>query len=254
MRHVGAILCGGKSTRLPNKPLLPYLHGENKILRPLIHSSVDYLRRMGIDEVILLDQADSIIAPVLTTAYPEIAFYKVVDDFRGVPGALCQMAHSVQTENVMFVVLCCDNVYPEEFIKLTEEARAVVREVPKEDAVHLSRWHSPGSSPGQWITRDDPGYSLLALTTPWFLPRNMLQFVSQSFSDITQFFNEFQVPPLKKATSDWHDLGTEDTYLRYWANIHEQTLKDRQARGNPSAVEVLQSSVPLLHPTESKDQ
>lgn len=80
----------------------------------------------------------------------------------------------------------------------------------------------------------------------------MLRYVSGQCADIIDFLNEFRVSPLVRPTAGWRDLGTTETYIRYWAEIHAKTLEDRQGGSDPSAVDVLFRSVPTLHPKKSQ--
>lgn len=215
---MGVILAGGKATRLPNKPLLPMHNG-----RPLICSSVDYLVGQGSQSILVLDAPDSIIVHVLIGLYPSIRFHRLVDGFKGIPAALALAARSLGAEFTKLFVVCCDNIYPDNEYLTTpslDRSYAVIREVSAADAVHLAKWEKKSQDdPGRWLPREAATRSRFALTTPWIL-RKEDALRGDEFSEVTELFNAIDCQPKTAPRGSWKDLGTEDTFIRYWKEKH----------------------------------
>lgn len=206
----GIILCGGKATRLPNKPLLP-MHD----LRPLICSSVDYLRRNGIHFITLACDEDNLIPNVLRRTYPDTQFdVSICTD--GVGPAIRQAVVDFGDPEG-YVVLCCDNIYPVEPIP-DEMDVAVTREVPYEDLIHLSRHCIDGT----WVDRSGVIENTVALTTPWVLSAH----TALRLTSVPESFNDLNIVGYEMPRQEWADLGTDDTYRRYW---DESPLRGRSS-------------------------
>lgn len=239
---IGAILCGSRA-------FLPIqLNGH---VAPLVCSSVEYLLRQSIKTIVLLDHEDSVLAPVLVAAYPDTQFARVVIDVtQGVPAILAKMV-SVAPDKAKFVITCCDNVYPlREIIDpkiLENQEVVVVRDVDKDAAVHLDKWHQPSLLAAKWVTSVDKTKSLTVLATPLLLSKDVISSHScPPTQDLIEFLNRRKVKPWKRPLAGWRNLNTKDAFLTYWAEIHEARLKERQLRGRGSAVEVLLASAPTL--------
>jgi hypothetical protein len=248
MIDLGVILCGGKATRLPNKPLLPYVD-QNGRIKPLICSSVDYLLAAGHTQMILLDQKDSILPTILPCIYPGVTFVQVVDGFKGIPFALKMVAELTSEAEVRYMVVCADNLYPfDEVLDPKEEECAVVRDVGHEDSKHLSRFvNTPDAT--LWVKRHDVRGSQLGLTTPWYLTKRGLMHVTDE-TDIVDYLNAQGIEAWSRPRAGWCDLGTPETFTEYWAHIYAKTEQARQPAGPPSAASVLQGLVQRLGPQE----
>ena len=195
MQRIGVVLAGGKATRLNNKILLPLKSGY-----PMICSSIDYLLRLKLQKIVILDKELSILPKLLYQLYGELEF--MTDNFSGIPSALRSLADKYKAE---LIVVCADNIYSVESVPLIENS-GVVRKVPVAESQRLTTFVD-----GKWVRGQVSG---TALTTPWILNSVSIQLsVSDGLEDL---FNELKIRPNLCPANKWADLGTEDSYLRYW--------------------------------------
>jgi hypothetical protein len=212
----GIILAGGRSTRLPNKALLPKHNG-----RPLITSSVDYLVYNDVKKIVVVEAEESLIRYVLQKLYPQVQFQFVCDNYAGIPAAISMVGQECADNS--YAICCCDNLYPAErtIPANIDQPYAVVRQVSPNDAKHLAKWVEGPQFTG-WVDRHYSTASLVALTTPWVLTADVC-LAGAGEKDVTTWFNKFpSIRPREAELSTWKDLGTEDTFIRYWTHAHLQ--------------------------------
>lgn len=198
-KMIGILLAGGAASRLPNKPLLPM-----KDLRPVCCSGIDYIKRHGINEIVVVTPPSSVIVDVIDKLYGNHTNLEFV--YQPQPTGVGDALSLVNRQGSAMIVMA-DNVYPEDeyltdYDDTIDEPEVIVRRVPAWRATHLVRVGRNG-----FLTRTGSG--TLALTTPWIVMPNNFS-VPEGWPDLSG------VKRKERSAVGWWDIGTADTYAAYW--------------------------------------
>lgn len=209
----GVILAGGLATRLPLKALLPIRnHG------PAISSSIELMIRSTCKDIIIVVPPASPIVDVLRSLYPDHRFtYVVQDEARGVPDAIALAAQYLMPASLM-VVSCCDNVYPVTYklpdvLKNIREScslngfQCVQRNLPPWKSAHLSKVCGK-----EWTEKS----TAIHCVAGWLCMKAKQARDIPAPVSMCSFLNRCGIEPYEEEISDWWDIGTWDTYSRYW--------------------------------------
>ena len=199
---MGIVLAGGLASRLPNKLLLPDRHD-----RPIIHSSIDFLKRNGIEHIIVVANELDLVWAYLWNydGYSDITM--INDDRAGIVGAILKATEHYHYERCM--VVCGDNVYPEIALDIPLEQDIAVCTLRGSE--ELDGWEDG------WVERGK--LPLIKLATPWVLTLQKLTTNKSLFEN----FDAMKVKPLvlESFLDSWWDLGTQDAYEAYLAEGHD---------------------------------
>lgn len=207
----GLILCGGRATRLPNKPLLPVWQPGQPI-KPMLIAAIQSAYALGCDDVMLLHNPLTPLFDIATAYDPSLLGSE--DAHSGLLGALLgAISHRDSGfEEQEFAVLCCDNVYPE--MKPGFRRGAVVRKMPPGRAQDLDMYVV-----GRYTMRGFASGPFLALTTPWFVTRADIRLATHSDS-VPGWMNAISLPAIEEPAVGWDDLGTVASYSAHWKSYH----------------------------------
>lgn len=196
---------------MPNKLLLPMVRNH----RPIICSAVEYALRSECDVIrVLIQPDDFVLENILRQVVPvdklEIVYQELAS---GVLDAVRAVHHPEDTHTM---ILCGDNVYPtNEFQTFFPSwSEAICRLVSIEEAFHLVKWDEDRRE----YTR--MGQSIRALTTPWVLSDKFFKDLSATCDfppdSVAEAFTALGVRPAMREKGGWYDVGTPETYRRYW--------------------------------------
>lgn len=193
---IGVLLAGGAATRLPNKPLLPMIDG-----RPVCLSGIDYLRRHGIDHIIVVTPPNSPLVDVITAfvASPQDLHFVYQQEPTGVGDAINLARAGI---DVRSMIVMADNVYPREE-KFECISGVAVRKVAAWKRPHLVRANGETH-----LTRDASCKALYSLTTPWLIGPSKL-----SPEGWPSLIGQKQIICKEEG---WWDIGTPELYAAYW--------------------------------------
>lgn len=199
---IGVVLAGGAATRLPNKPLLPLRNG-----RPAVFSSIDLFRRSGIGDIVVVVPPLSVIPNVVGS---EVS-YAIQREPLGVPHAVSVAIDRDLPGDTYVAVSCCDNVYSEKSQVVTSRYATVADNLPPYKAASLS-----GYECGKYKERVFSGTYIAG----WFCAEASAWLAARPNQRTVDWLNEQAIKPSvmnKDEQEDWWDIGTQDTYLRYWS-------------------------------------
>lgn len=202
----GVLLAAGYATRLGLKGLLPQ---RRKHWGPLIMDSGLRLLLENCDDALILDTPYGLLQNL--NVFPG-GGGRIITDPRSQGGIL--EAISVGAANSTYpeiMVAHWDNIYPrkESYPRILRNV-AVVREVP-------IRWTKrlDGQKAGTWLHRGND--ATMALTTPWFFPRETA-LAATKYHTLIDFLNGESIASLEMDLDNWCDIGTEEAYIAYIQN------------------------------------
>lgn len=213
---IGVLLAGGHATRLPNKVLLPCM-ADGKVV-PLFANGIKYLQAQRCRRIIVADQPDSLLAPLVDRFVPNECVEFFIDDHAGLLACLRSICLKALRDGERMMVVCADNVYPDS-VRRDEHhevppdfgSHAAVREV--QGPAQLD-WYNPNGHP-IWNTRAAFAGKFLALSTPWVFEHSTLV-RSSRYENILDWFNGEHVSPWRLHSAAWADLGTPESFKHYW--------------------------------------
>lgn len=211
---IGVILAAGNATRLPNKLLLP-----TRDYRPLILSSVEYLRTKKVREIRVVVAPNNAVELFLERYYRGKHNIRCLTqaDPKGVIDAIM---HGIQQDDPgeeKVVIVCGDNIYPpHEIIPREKPPFVVARRVPPNRAKHLVRWEPRFES---WMRTGTPCRDPLCLTTPWVFTVEQMRSVELhrlGLDRMEDLLNFCCLRPTEVPHNGWWDIGTYDMFMEYW--------------------------------------
>ena len=208
--RVGIVLAGGAATRLPNKPLLPMRGG-----RPVICSSIDLCLRSQCFAIFVVTPPLSPLPYVVHQHYADDARFRYVvqETLTGVPHAAACALQSEDTVAAEALITCCDNIYPKDAYCRNDVKPNVceIRDLPFWKAMHLAKLREDGV----WVrSRRAEGDCLAG----WWLLRATDVKSAQPHEETVAFLNRVKADAFGSTDNDFWDIGTADTYLRYWTD------------------------------------
>jgi dTDP-glucose pyrophosphorylase len=206
--YKGVVLAGGLATRLPNKPLLPLRNH-----KPAITSGIDFLKRSGVNDVVVVVPPNSAIPRVLAS-FGYGPRFCVQEHATGVCGAVAAAAPWLNplSDDDRVVVTYCDNVYGESS-KLSKIDASVanghsVMFIDDPVKSHgLSKY-----SDGTWV---HDSKSNLCVAGWMLLDRRGVE-LADGAPSTEQLMNCVNGVPIRVDDPEWYDIGTVMTYAAYW--------------------------------------
>lgn len=226
-RHVGIVLAGGESSRMPNKLLLPTFHSKSETERLVVQSAIELCRTVCCMSIVVVTRgADDPTNVVLEKLYSGDKKIRVVHCSGGLGLAVAEAAKGFPSD-MQCLVTFGDNVYasPQEpeacHRALSDGIRlAAVREHVPSLAMHASldwwddtlKCWQPRQLHGDetYHSHADYPFSGWVVTSASVLKR-------WPGKDAVHFFRDESFKPFMAGSSLWYDVGTlagYETYLR----------------------------------------
>lgn len=211
---IGIVLAAGNATRLPNKLLLP-MHN----CRPLILSSVEYLRANNVEEIRVVVSQDSAVEPFLRRYYGDKHRIRCITQTmpKGVVNGILTGILEDDHWKKKLVVVCGDNVYPaHEKTPRLRPPFVVGRRVPRVRARHLVQWDHRVC---RWVRSEFPTRDPICLTTPWVFTVEQMRSVELDKIEpdrMEDMLNLCSVTLAELPINGWWDIGTHDMFMAYW--------------------------------------
>ena len=235
MNWKGIILAAGDATRMPNKHLLP-------IKQDLfaIESSIRLLTSSCINDIIIVIREDSLLPKILPQRFAGWPRFKYVVQGKDVKKSYF---HAVWTaimgsrlhddSNASVCITCCDNIYPEDervnkdaLYQCSSDLLLCTRMFPIDIAKHLTTFDSTASWTRGIIDATNiaeyqltHGYECFA---GYAMAKNLKGFMKTVQHAIgygagtEAVLNALKALPLNVPAAGWFDIGTPETYAKYW--------------------------------------
>lgn len=235
MNWTGIILAAGDATRMPNKHLLPI---KKDLLA--IESSIRLLTLSCINNIIIVVQEDSLLPKILPQRMAGWPRLKYVTQKRSVKKSYFHAvwvavtaAQLYEQEDAAICITCCDNVYPEDervnkeaLYKCPSDILVCTRTFPIDIAKHLTVLDSTESWTRGIIDATNIAEYQLTHGYECFAGYAMVKNL-KGFMKIVQHaigygagteavLNALKALPLNVPAAGWYDIGTPETYAKYW--------------------------------------
>lgn len=208
----GVVLAGGRSSRMPNKALLPVSPG-----RVSIQTAISFCERAqheSLNTVAVVTAPDTPLLNALTvienSSQLGIRLLQQAEP-TGVVDAIRIAARDAEDHGAsMLLVTFCDNVYMDDVELLSTEPHVSTR---WSNNPQLDYWSGLSSL---WCHRGefDDDLECPVLLGHYLLPISLVSTVSPHVKSSIDFLNALSLPPLQYSTNVW-DIGTPQAYARY---------------------------------------